>query len=237
MELQIASKRFMAEFYRVTQAEHGLITRLIRVRLQNFPEAADINYITFTCIADIESILTQQITTTPKGKFNTKERLRKLTEFQKDHHFVKRYTLEAVKSFCRKKQHRWTHGKNKAVTEKGETHVERKQGIAARIHGTGSKHEVDSWITSIVSSPLTSSSLEAGSLEALDALFKRIGVNEEKASCFWDRFNGMTFVEMAKNSPNKEATPDQYRKRFKRLIANLEKHSSEFRDIFIGGYY
>jgi len=70
--------------------------------------------------------------------------------------------------------------KNKAVTEKDETHVERKQGIATCVHGTGRKHEVGSWITSIVSSQPTSSSLEEGSLEVLALLFKRVGINDKE---------------------------------------------------------
>ncbi|GIC75627.1 hypothetical protein [Moritella sp. F3] len=235
-ELQKLGELFLREFHYITRTDRVLIKVMIKSRLQYFPEAADLEYMTFGCIADIERILSEQIQADPSGHFNSKERLRKLTEFKKDKAFVKKYTLEAVKSFCRKKRYYWGHGKNKPDIEKGDRHTERKPGRAARVHGTGDSNEVDTWIASMVTSNLSSDSLQSETLEDLNELFTNIGLNEKKIRCFWDRFDGMTFVEMAAADTNKTASPDQYRKRFKRLIAQLERHSEQFRAILMQNF-
>ena len=68
---------------------------------------------------------------------------------------------------------------------------------AARVHWNGSPEEIDNWLNSIVTSELTKDSLQIETIEHLDLLFEKIGFKEEKVACFWDRFDGMTFVEMA----------------------------------------
>jgi len=88
----------------------------------------------------------------------------------------------------------------------------------------------------MVTSNLSSDSLQSETLEDLNELFANIGLNEKKIRCFWDRFDGMTFVEMAEADKNKTASPDQYRKRFKRLIAQLERHSEQFRAILMQNF-
>lgn len=230
---QKLSKLFMNEFHRVTQAELPLIKSMIKSRLSNFSEAADLENITFSCIGDIELILSKQLQDQPLGHFNLKEKHRKLIAFSDDKTYVKKYVLEATKSFCRKKRHYWGHGQNNPDIEKGETHKEKKAGRAARVHGTGDSNQVDNWITSIATSGLKMNSLQSETVEALNELFISIGLSEKKIRCFWYRFDGMTFVDMAKQHKDKAVTPDKYRKRFKRLITQLESQSDKFRNILM----
>lgn len=225
--------KFLEAFYLVIENEKDIIRHIVRKKLGSFPEAADLDNATNNCIADIERIITEQLNAPTKAISKRKERIRKLKAYREDNGYVKKYVLEATKSYCRKKQHYWGHAKNKPDIEKGETHKARKAGRAARVHGEGSANEVDDWITSIVTSELNMNSLQSDTIEKLDTLFKKIGLNNQKISCFWNRFNGMSFVEMAELDQKPNVSPDKYRKRFKRLITQLQAHSDEIRDILI----
>tara|TARA_R110001583_G_C5667601_1_gene410382 strand:+ start:8806 stop:9528 length:723 start_codon:yes stop_codon:yes gene_type:complete len=229
-------KSFLDEFYRVTIVDEPLIRHIVKGKLGACKEAADIKDATYKCIKDIERIVTSQLNATSDQKSKVKERRKKLTKFKRDRGYVKKYVLEATKSYCRKKQHYWGHGKNKADTDKAETHKERKAGKAARIHGEGDANQVDNWISSIVTSDLNMGSLQVDTIERLNKLFKKARLNEDKIKCFWDRFDGKTFPEMAEQDKDKSATSDKYRKRYKRLMIQLEEYSTEFRDILMGSY-
>lgn len=73
-------------------------------------------------------------------------------------------------------------------------------------------------------------------IEALNSFLIKMGLNKTKIKCFWDRFDSMTFVEMARQDPIKSASADKYRKRFKRIIIQLDSHSSEFKEILLGNF-
>lgn len=225
---------FLDEFYRVTIVDELLIRHIVKGKLGACTEAADIKDATAKCIADIERIITSQLNAPSDQKSKVKERKRKLTEFKRDSGYVKKYILEATKSYCRKKQHYWGHGKNKADINKNETHQEKKAGKASRLHGVGDSDQVDRWISSLMTSDLTMGSLKVDTIERLNKLFKKARLNENKIKCFWDRFDGKTFPEMAEQDKDKPATSDKYRKRYKRLVAQLESYSSELRDILMG---
>jgi len=227
---------FLDEFYRVTIVDEPLIRHIVKGKLGACTEAADIKDATAKCIADIERIIISQLNAPSDQKSKVKERKRKLTEFKRDGGYVKKYILEATKSYCRKKQHYWGHGKNKADINKNEKHKEKKAGKASRLHGIGDSDQVDKWISSIITSDLNMNSLQVETIERLNALFKRIRLNENKMNCFWDRFDGKSFPEMAEQDKDKSATSDKYRKRYKRLLDQLESHSNEFRDILMGNY-
>ena len=229
-------KAFLFEFYNVIQEERNAIKNIIIKKIGSFPEALDIEYIISNCISDIEGILVAQITENPKGHFNKKEKQRKLTLYSENKSYVKKYVLEAAKYFCRKKQNYWTHGRNKAKTEIAEKHKEKKVGRAARVHWTGAPDEMDNWLNNIITSELTKDSLQIETIEHLNLLFEKIGFKEEKVACFWDRFDGMTFVEMANIDPSPSAKADKYRKRFNRVITQLNTHSDEFKRILMGDY-
>lgn len=229
-------EQFLIEFYSVIVKEKGLIKYIVKRKLGKFPEAADTENAVSGCIADIESIVTKQLNASIDEISKRKECTRKLREFKRNSDYVKKYVLEATKSYCRKKQHYWGHGKNKADITKGETHKTKKAGLAARVHGTGDTNEVDLWITSIATSELNIDFIESDTIEKLNGFFQSIGLNNEKIRCFWDRVDGMTFVEMASEVKNPNASPDKYRKRYKRLMKNLEPHLKELMIIFRGRF-
>lgn len=229
-------KSFLDEFYRVTIVDEPLIRHIVKGKLGACTEAADIKDATYKCIKDIEGIVISQLNAPSDQKSKVKERKRKLTEFKRDPSYVKKYVLEATKSYCRKKQHYWGHGKNKADINKNETHKEKKAGKASRLHGVGDSDQVAKWISSLMTSDLTMGSLQPETIEKINDLLNKVGLNENKRCCFWDRFDGKSFPEMAEQDKDKSATPDKYRKRYKRLIAQLESNSSELRDILMGGY-
>jgi hypothetical protein len=122
------------------------------------------------------------------------------------------------------------------ATQKVENHKVRKAGRAARVHYSGDANQINSWIDSIVSSHLSTDMLQPETIENLNHFFKEIGMNDKKIKCLWDRFSGVTFVEMAQEDLAQSATPDKYRKRFKRILSQLEPYSNIFKEILLGRY-
>ena len=227
---------FWKEFYRVTEDDWRLIRLIVKSRLGGFEEAADSSNIVSGCIADIESILAFQFNAKPGEKRNNKERARKLSEFVKTPDYVSKYVFEATRSFCRKKRYYWTHGKNKAKEELGENHKEIKAGRAAREHGQGDSNQVHKWISSLSTAGFGPSSMKPDTIEEIDIFLRNIGLNDNKIRCFWDRFEGFSFVEMAERDPNKNATPDKYRKRYGRLMKRLESKHGKFRELMMADF-
>ncbi|HHF3409287.1 TPA: hypothetical protein ACPKAL_003560 [Vibrio alginolyticus] len=224
---------FFEEFNRVTLTKRNQICGRVYRKLSKFEEASDIDYITSSCIADIERILQQQLLS-PSGHFNLVEGARKLSEFEKDKSYVEKYVLEATKSFCRKKQNYWTHGRRKGDLNRGETHKAKQAGAAARIFEPNSDQTLDQWLDSLMTSSLSLDSLQPETLADLDAFFKHtVGLNQDKIDCFWLRFAGFSFVEMSELDESITESPDKYRKRYKRTLAQLNSHSSEFRTILL----
>lgn len=220
--------QFFEEFNRVTLDERNQIRARVSRKLSNFAEASDIDYMTSSCIADIERILQQQLFSS-SGHFNHVERTRKLVEFEKDKSYVERYVLEATKSFCRKKQNYWTHGRSK-----GENHKAKKAGAAARVFEPNSEQPIDEWLGSLATSNLNLDSLQPETLDNLDAFFRyTVGLNQEKIDCFWLRLAGFTFVEMSKRDESISGSPDKYRKMYKRMLTQLNSYSGEFRAILL----
>lgn len=231
-EKQELSGALLAEFYVVTRRDRNLIRHMVGQRIGRYPEAADLDYMTYGCIADIERILTGQLNAQSNEVSKVKERQRKLFEFKKDKNYVKKYVLEATKSFCRKKRYYWGHGKNKPKLEKGEKHKERKAGKAARTHYSGDANQVDAWLSSIAASGLNMQSFHHDTIQELDYFLKESGLNDKKIRCFWDKLEGMTFVEMSEQD-SLSSSPDKYRKRYKRLITQLESKSGKLKDILM----
>jgi hypothetical protein len=231
-EMRNLCNELLAEFYLVSRHDRNLIKRMVSQRIGWYPEAADMDYMTYSCLADIERILTGQLNALPNEVSKVKERQRKLVEFEKDKNYVRKYVLEATKSFCRKKRYYWDHGKNKPDLEKGEKHKERKAGRAARTHFSGDENQVDDWLSSIAASDLDMQSFHHDTIQELDDFLKESGLNDKKIRCFWNRLEGMTFVEMAEQGAT-AASPDKYRKRYKRLLAQLESRSETFKEILM----
>ncbi len=224
---------FFDEFARVTQHQRSQIRSRVYRKLSKFAEASDIEYMTSSCIADIERILQQQMYA-KSGHFNLVEGARKLAEFEKDKSYVERYVFEATKSFCRKKQNYWTHGRNQGDPEKGEKHKAKKAGAASRAFSPNSDQPLDEWLDSLATSNLSLDSLHPETLVDLDAFFKHtVGLNQDKIDCFWLRFAGFSFVEMSELDDSMTESPDKYRKRYKRMLSQLNSHSSEFRAIIL----
>ncbi len=63
--------------------------------------------------------------------------------------------------------------------------------------------------------------LQPDTIEGLNEFLKQIGLNSNKIDCFWDRFDGMAFVDMANKDPSANASEDKFRKQFKRLINQI----------------
>lgn len=225
---------FMKRFYEVTRVKENKIRSIISRRLGAFEEAVNnLDHITSNCISDIERILVEQLHSDSTQHFNSSEKRRKLALYAKDKDYVERYVLEAVKSFCRKKQHYWTHGRAKANARKGEKHKEIKMGRAARVYWKEDGQDLNDWLSQISASDTNIRHLSDSSLEALMDLFIRKRFSDDKIMCFLSRLFGMTFVEIAKQDQDSNATPDKYRKQFKRMVAQLERNKEELRDILL----
>jgi hypothetical protein len=150
--------------------------------------------------------------------------------------YVSIYIFEATRSFCRKKRYYWTHGKNKAKKELGENHKEIKAGRAAREHGKGDTNQVHKWIESLSTAGFGPSSMSPDTIEEIDVFLRKIGLNDNKTRCFWDRFEGFSFVEMAERDSNKNATPDKYRKRYRRLMDRLDSKHGKFKELMMSDF-
>ena len=233
-ENELHFEHFLNRFHTITQIKKSKINSIISKRLGAFEEAANnINLITENCIADIERILIEQLHSDDSEHFNFSEKKRKLALFAQDQNYVERYTFEAVKSFCRKKQHYWTHGRAKADTLKGEKHKELKAGRAARVHWEEGEQDLNDWLSQ-VSSLRIAKGLSDSSIDQLIELFIIKRFSYEQMWCFFNRLSGMTFADMAKKDPFDDgATPDRYRKQFKRMVARLERNKEEIRDILL----
>lgn len=121
-----------------------------------------------------------------------------------------------------KKQNYWGHGRNKGDTKKGETHKAKKVALDARLHFSGHPDDIDEWLDSLVVCSTSKENFQADDVKSATALFKKIGLNEKKIKCFWDRFAGIIFVKIARQDPS--ATPDKYRKCLNRLTLQLKPH-------------
>jgi len=225
---------FIEEFYRVVRVEKGLIHYILYKSLGSFPEAAHMEQTVTNCILDIERILLAQFNAKPNEIRNNRECQRKVTEFMKSSTYVRKYTLEAVKSFARKKRYYWTHGQNKPKKELKERHVERKAGRAARVHGKGDKNQVHEWFNALNANGLSTASFSEEKIMAINQFLNSIGLNDKKVKCFWDRLEGYTFEEMVSLNNNEKGTSDMYRKRYKRLMERLETKSAKFKEIMLG---
>ena len=233
-ENELRFEHFLDRFHTITKIKKPKIHSIISKRLGAFEEAANnINLITENCIADIERILIEQLHSDDSEHFNFSEKKRKLALFAQDHNYVERYTLEAVKSFCRKKQHYWTHGRAKADTLKGEKHKELKAGRAARVHWKDGEQDLNDWLSQISSSEISIADLSDSTNMALEDLLRRKRFKYEQIQCFFDRLDGRSFVEMAAKDADTNVTPDKYRKRFNRMVARLERNKEELRDILL----
>jgi hypothetical protein len=85
--------------------------------------------------------------------------------------------------------------------------------MAARLHFSGNPDKIDEWLDSLAACNFSTEKLQAEDIKNANILFKKIGMNDKKVKCFWDRFAGVTFAEMARQDPDPSATPDKYRKR------------------------
>lgn len=120
--------------------------------------------------------------------------------------------------------------------KKGETHKAKKAGMAARLHFSGNPDKIDEWLYSLVACNVSKEKFQADDVKIANDMFKKIGMNDKKVKCFWDRFAGITFAEMARQDPDPSATPDKYRKRLNRLTLQLQSHSEDLKEILAGRY-
>lgn len=67
--------------------------------------------------------------------------------------------------------------------------------MAARLHFSGDMNEINDWIDSLVACNISQERFQADDVKNANILFKKIGMNDKKIKCFWDRFVGITFVE------------------------------------------
>lgn len=227
---------FLDEYFIQIRVLEKRIKKTIAKKVRQFTEAADIDTICANCIDAIEKKLIAQFDAKPEEHFNNKEKNKKLALFKEDKAYVQKYILEATKTFCRKKQNFWGHGRTEGDASKGETHKAKKAGKAARLHFSGNPDEIDEWLDSLVACNVSKEKFQADDIKSATALFEKIGMNNKKIKCFWDRFAGITFVEMARQDPDPLATPDKYRKRLNRLIFQLAPHLEELEVIFAGQY-
>lgn len=217
---------FLGEFYFITEIERAKILDTINKRLGAFPEATDINAITDNCIADIERLITDQFCSDESQWFNNNEKQRKLTLFQRDSGYVRQYVFEAIKSFCRKMQHNWTKARAISVSVETDNAPKTEQVIV-------DDESLNTWLAQIASSNLRVTDLAEATINALHTLFRRKRFNDKKIRCFFDRLDGMSFVEMSENDPDINATPDKHRKRYKRMLMQLKRNEEELRNILL----
>ncbi|WP_426359382.1 hypothetical protein ACPUVO_03815 [Pseudocolwellia sp. HL-MZ19] len=68
------------------------------------------------------------------------------------------------------------------------------------------------------------------------SFLKKLHLNDKEIRCFWDRLDGETFVDMAKeyqegNVKKEKSAPDLYRKRYQRLMKKIGNKKEKVFDI------
>lgn len=80
---------------------------------------------------------------------------------------------------------------------KGKIHEIMKEDSAASLNFSDNPEKIGEWIDSLIACNVFKEKFQADDFKNANILFKKIGMNDKKIKCFWDRFAGITFVEMA----------------------------------------
>ena len=70
--------------------------------------------------------------------------------------------------------------------------------MVARLHFSGNPDEIAEWLRSLVAHNISTEKFQTDGVNK--CLFKGIGMNDKKIKCFWNRFTGVTLVEMTRRN-------------------------------------
>ena len=200
----------------------NLIRAIVRRRLGSLPEYTDVGETAEKCKSEILRIVDDQFSRA--GAYANREKFKnqKLINFQVKKDYIRSYLKTAINTYCTAKQVKCHTGRKKIVDDQGNViQTEKKRGKASRA--------AEGQYTLDISHTIKSFGLSNISQDAIDdttQYLKKLHLNDKEILCFWNRMDGETFVGMAKEYQESNATktkspPDLYRKRYQRLIKKI----------------
>lgn len=208
------------------------IVYIVKARLAHFPEYRNPEETAQKCMSHIFEVVDKQLN--ESEGYSNRERFlnQKLINMQVRKGYIKKYVMTAANTYCTAKQVKCNPGREAVVDDKGNIiHKAIKRGKASRAVDGQDKLE---WIIS--SDAFSSSNISDDAIEDTEQYLKNLHLNDKEIRCFWDRLEGQTFVEMAKeyqegNVKKEKSAPDLYRKRYKRLMKKIGNKKEKVFDI------
>lgn len=208
------------------------IRRTVAKRLGSFPEYTCMWSTAEKCTSHISNVVYAQFEKAEGYSNRLKFQREKLEKFQKDPNYIQEYLTTATHTYCTAKQVKCNQGRSKVVDADGNViQTEKKRGKAARAVDGNDKLEI-----AILSTSFGLANISDEAIESTTEYLKKLHLNDKEIRCFWDRLDGQTFVEMAKeyqeSSASKEkSVPDLYRKRYSRLMKKIGNKRDKVFDI------
>ncbi|MGK0270068.1 MAG: hypothetical protein ACI88H_000703 [Cocleimonas sp.] len=208
------------------------IRKIVSIRLAHSPEYRNPDETAHKCMSHIFEVVDKQLN--ESEGYSNRERFlyQKLINMQVRKGYVQKYIMTAANTYCTAKQVKCNPGREAIVDDKGNVIQKAiKQGKASRaIDG----HDKLEWIIS--SDAFTSSNISDDAIADTEQYLKKLHLNEKEIRCFWDRLEGDTFVDMAKeyqegNAKKEKSAPDLYRKRYKRLMEKIGNKNEKVFDL------
>ncbi|OKY25128.1 hypothetical protein [Thalassotalea sp. PP2-459] len=210
----------------------SIIRTIVHKRLGSFPEYTCEWETAEKCTSDILRIVDEQFLKT--GSYANRERFKnqKLINHQTKKDYVESYLFTAVHTYCTAKQVKCNQGRKEIRDEHGNIiQTAKKRGKAARAADGNDKLEL-----AVLSESFGLSSISDEVIEKTTEYLKKLHLNEKEIRCFWDRMDGQTFVEMAdeyqeSNASKEKSMPDLYRKRYQRLLKKIGTKKNKVFDL------
>lgn len=236
---EILMRRFIESLMRelLNKKIQKYIFDRVAARLSSFPEYANASETAMKCISDIEEVAYRHLygsKLTKSGQLNknTKRfREHKLTEFEKDERYIKKYIYTAVDTYCTKKQNKCNPGRLAGIKAREEKHSAKKIGKASRIDFDNEK-----LASLVLDKEIGLSFLSKQTIQKTTTYLDKIHLNEKQIQCFFDRIEGMTFKSMNEEHNESKAQKaedrqDLYRKRFNQLKKKISGKEDRIYDL------
>jgi hypothetical protein len=208
------------------------IRNVVSIRLAHSPEYRSPEETAQKCVDHISEVVDKQLG--ESEGYSNRERFlnQKLINMQVKKGYIKKYVMTAANTYCTAKQVKCNPGREAIYDDEGNLiQKAKKPGPASRVIDGQGKLE---WIIS--SDAFTSSNISDDAIADTEQYLKKLHLNEKEIRCFWDRLEGDTFVDMAKeyqegNAKKEKSAPDLYRKRYKRLMEKIGNKKEKVFDL------
>jgi hypothetical protein len=208
------------------------ILNTVKKRLGHFPEYKSPDETAQKCMSHIFEVVDKQLN--DSDGYSNRERFlnQKLIKMQVQKGYVKNYIMTAANTYCTAKQVKCNPGRKAIYDKEGNLITkEKKRGPASRVIDGQDKL---AWMVS--SDSIGLSNISDDLVLETESFLKKLHLNDKEIRCFWDRLEGQTFVEMAKeyqegNVKKEKSAPDLYRKRYQRLMKKIGNKKEKVFDI------